>query len=319
MNKIKPADARYIKLGQAGAKEEDCFKRGVLCIGFHQFPDFGKLPREQIRAASQKYAKTLLRNGHYKNQNKATAKANQVADFYLCGDDTLWITFSRGHLWWCFARPEIKYFGADEKRFPYASRERKTVDGWRKTSIGGNSLTMERLDGRLTKTAAYQETICSIKSDAFAYLARTINDETTPEITEAKKRRAAVLESIVALMRSLHPITFELLVDLVFSQSGWRRIGATGGSQETIDIALELPSTGETAFVQVKSETNKPQFNDYIARLNKRSEARMFYVYHTGPRLSAAQQNVTVVDAERLAEMVLNAGLFDWLIRKSGF
>jgi hypothetical protein len=42
-----------------------------------------------------------------------------------------------------------------------------------------------------------------------------------------------------------------MLVDLVFANSGWRRIGRVGKTQKTVDIELMLPTTGERAFVQV--------------------------------------------------------------------
>ncbi len=112
---------------------------------------------------------------------------------------------------------------------------------------------------------------------------------------------------------------FELLVELIFSQSGWRRTSETGGSQETVDIELELPSTGERAFVQVKSRTNQAQLQDYMDRLTGRPESKMFYVYHTAKTaLSATDGTVVLVGPERLAEMVLTSGLFDWLLKKVG-
>lgn len=57
---------------------------------------------------------------------------------------------------------------------------------------------------------------------------------------------------IVDMMRFLNPYDFELLVELVFAQSGWQRISSSGGTQKTIDLELYLPSTKDYAFVQVK-------------------------------------------------------------------
>jgi hypothetical protein len=58
--------------------------------------------------------------------------------------------------------------------------------------------------------------------------------------------------SALEMMRLLEPRDFETLVDLMFSTSGWRR-GIIGNTQKTLDLDLLLPSTGERAFVQVKS------------------------------------------------------------------
>ncbi len=112
---------------------------------------------------------------------------------------------------------------------------------------------------------------------------------------------------------------FELLVELVFSQSGWRRVSASGGTQKTIDIELVLPTTGETAFVQVKSRTNQAQFDDYMERFEERGDGRMFYVYHTANNaLRVEDEGVNIVGPDRLAELVLETGLFGWLLKKVG-
>jgi hypothetical protein len=42
----------------------------------------------------------------------------------------------------------------------------------------------------------------------------------------------------------------------------------------------------------------------------------MFYVYHSGPAVTDRGENVTIIGPDKLAEMVLDAGLVNWLIRK---
>ncbi|WP_162484273.1 hypothetical protein [Yersinia intermedia] len=54
-----------------------------------------------------------------------------------------------------------------------------------------------------------------------------------------------------------------MLVDLIFSASGWRRTGSLGRTQKTVDI--ELPTTGERAFVQVKSVAEQSVFSGYLS------------------------------------------------------
>ena len=56
-----------------------------------------------------------------------------------------------------------------------------------------------------------------------------------------------------------------------------------------------------------------------MERLTGRPESKMFYIYHTARTpLSAAAGSVFLVGPERLAEMVLTSGLFDWLLKKAG-
>ncbi len=118
-------------------------------------------------------------------------------------------------------------------------------------------------------------------------------------------------------MTLLGPKDFELLVDLVFSTSGWRRQGAVGGTQKTKDLFLTLPSTGEFAFVQVKSKTNSSELKSYIDQINNfPDETRMFYVYHSG-EAKTDDDRVTLIGPQKLADLVVNAGLINWLISKA--
>lgn len=122
--------------------------------------------------------------------------------------------------------------------------------------------------------------------------------------------------SVKELLGLLGPQDFELLVDLVFSTSGWRRLGVVGKTEKTLDIDLMLPSTGERAFVQVKSMTSQAELDDYIHRLEDFGPYdRMFYVYHSG-NVESASTRVTVIGPEKLAELVIDAGLTQWLINK---
>ena len=124
--------------------------------------------------------------------------------------------------------------------------------------------------------------------------------------------------SVLDLMRMLTPQDFELLVDLVFTTSGWRRVGVVGKTQDTLDIDLMLPSTGERAFVQVKSRTTSVELAAYVAKLSERADlySRMFYVYHSGEASIPDDQRVTIIGPEQLAALVVDAGLTGWLVEK---
>ena len=138
----------------------------------------------------------------------------------------------------------------------------------------------------------------------------------TPEVERALETSKKMKSSVLDLMRLLGPRDFETLVDLVFSTSGWRRQGPVGKTQKTLDLDLTLPSTGERAFVQVKSRTTSAELAEYVGKLDELGPYdRMFYVYHSGTAITD-DDRVIVVGPERLAELVLDAGLVNWLIRK---
>ena len=309
--KIAARNARYIKLGPRGAWERKSLDEEVLLFGYQSVP-------HDIALGGDIDALTRVFRDQGHGRGMARRHAKQVKDFYVLGEDTLWITFVDGYLWWCIAAPGVENLGNDDERANReGSRLRHTIGGWHNQSIGGKKLHMNELNGGLVQTQRFQGTVCDVK--LFDYLLRKINDEELPEIIRGKEAREQACSSIEELMTLLTWRDFEILVDLIFSASGWRRIGQSGGTQKTVDLELELPSTGERAFVQVKSRTNQAQLDEYIERFAGRDEGRMFYVYHSSKGdLRTDITGVSLIGPERLSTMVLDAGLFGWLLRKAG-
>ena len=129
-------------------------------------------------------------------------------------------------------------------------------------------------------------------------------------LAATQEMKASTLE----LMRRLEPRDFELLVDLVFTTSGWRRVGLVGKTQKTLDFTL--PSTGERAFVHVKSKTTSQELAEYVGAIEDSPFNRMFYVFHSG-EAATDDERVTVIGPEQLPDLVMDAGLVGWLIRKA--
>lgn len=307
---VTATTARYIKLGDGGIYEQEALHEGFVPFGYsfvpHQTAQGGDF--NTIRDISLQHGRT---------PQTAADDARQIIDFYTLGSNTLWITFAAGQLWWCFAKPEVLITPTEESHKGF--RYRQTVDGWRNTDINGKPLHMSELNGNLTKKAMYRRTICNLHADQLPYLLRKINGLESPVVAAAQQAKSGILESIVSLMQELQPNDFEILVDLVFSQSGWRRLGAVGKTQKTVDMEVELPSTGERAFIQVKSHTKQWELDEYIKRFEERGDDRMFYVYHSARYgIATTHERVTLINPNRLAEMVFNAGLFDWLLQKAG-
>ena len=305
---IVAKQANYIKLGEKGCYEKFCFENGVLALGFHEAPHDEPFHPQSTYDMYQSL-------GYVKRT--CTSFMNQVTSFYEAGEEVLWFTFAHGKLYWCIVTDGVEIITLDPNA-PGPSRFRKTVDGWHDSDITGYPIYIAELNGNLTKAMSYQSTTFTLDVARCDYLINRINGKELPEVVRARENKRKTLSSIVDMMRLLNPYDFELLVDLVFAQSGWQRISASGGVQKTVDLELYLPSTGDCAFVQVKSETNQRQLEEYEAEIDKRNERFMFYVYHTAKKpLTATHSKTQLVDANRLADMVLNAGLFDWLLKKA--
>lgn len=276
---------------------------GTLRFGYHETPD------ELCVQGNWEAVRELwvgLRNG---NGGTATRDTDQIRAFYTTSSESIFITFSGGYLYWC--RPTGLVEVLDD-----GSRLRRTVDGWHNRSLAGTPLTMDRLSGHLLKVQGFRGTICNV--DARDYLVRKINDELLPEVSVALAAETAHKLAIIELCRLLTWQDFELLVDLVFSTSGWRRTGAVGRTQKSVDLELELPTTGEKAFVQVKSDATMASLQAYAEQLESSGAyARMFYVWHTGSLLEDTVINgVTLLGPTRLAQLILDSGLSRWLREK---
>lgn len=303
--KVTANRAYYIKLGRGGEWEAECLREGTIRFGYSQ------TPHDLCVAGAWDRVKefwTEMRG----DAGAATRDTNQIRAFYEAGENDLFITFAHGRLHWCSPTGPVEVL-AD------GNRCRTTLDGWCDRSTGGTSLSSDRISGHLLKVQMFRGTICQVR--AFDYLLRKLNDELSPEVKAAEDAEQALAKAIIGLMRRLTWQDFELLVDLVFSASGWRRIGETGRTQKTIDLDLVLPTTGERAFVQIKSQASSASLEDYIARYEQVSDlySRMFFVWHTGKATAAHdfdEKKITLVDPERLSRMVLDAGLSSWLREK---
>lgn len=247
---------------------------------------------------------------------KAKDGVREIRDFYTLGRDCLWITFADGHLWWAFAEPEVIWFGDETE--DHGARMRKTVDGWRRTNVNGVPLRTDHLSTKLTQVASYRQTVCSVKEAG--YLVRRINAIEEPVVARAREARQAMVAVASELIAGLHWADFETLVDLIFARSGWQRVSRVGATQADVDLVLEQPTTGETAFVQVKSKAGAPVLQDYINRFRRNgTHDRMFFICHspTGTLTSDAEKGLHVWAGDRLADAAVKAGLFDWLAERA--
>lgn len=292
----------YIKLGRGGDWEAESLRDGVLRFGYREAPH-DLCARGDWQGVWE--AMKAIRG----DAGAATRDVNQIRAYYEADEHSIFITFVGGLLYWC--RPTGPVDLLDDR-----SHRRQTAEGWRNTSVNGTLLSADRLSGRLLKVQMFRGTICDVR--AGDYLLRKLSDQLSPEVAAAEEAERALMTAIVELMRLLTWQDFELLVDLVFSTSGWRRLSQVGRTQKTVDLELILPSTAERAFVQVKSQATTAALNDYVARLAEADAYdRMFFVWHTGDIAEeSGPAGVILLGPRKLSRMVLDAGLSSWLREK---
>lgn len=203
----------------------------------------------------------------------------------------------------------------------WTSYRRLAGDGWKNTDVEGNELRQEGLSSRLTKTAGYRGTICGLKEDVEEYLRNRLECKVSSDLVKAISSKSKLEKSIQPLIQFLTDGNFELLVELIFANSGWRKTTSTGGNQKTTDLDLYNPITSQQIWVQVKTKTDPKEFRDYVEKhySDRSNFETMYYVYHTcnvGEILNEDPQ-ISVWDIETVATQVVANGLVDWVLNKS--
>jgi len=303
MGEIRAASAYFIKLGKKGAWEEECILRdNTIKLGFNN-----PLHSECLAGEWHKIHEYWRRQ-----KREATKITNQIKAFYESDDDTLWITFFRRRLYWCFVEKEVTQL-AD------GTRIRPVKGKWSYQDVQGVPLTLDNLSGKLTKVQGFQGTICTVKE--LEYLVRRLNHQKLPAVQKAEETLVTLLKDIEPLIQNLTWKDFELLVDLIFTQAGWQRISALGKTQKSIDLAMISPVTGNRAFVQVKSKATMGVFEDYIGQYQSMEEFdEMYFVVHTKDSSFGVwqdTQDIKLWDVVKLSSLVVNSGLISWLIKKA--
>lgn len=298
---------RYIKLGDGGKWEPYCIEeKQVLRLGYES-------PHHQESLAGDwDTVRNFWLSARKGNNGAASRDLNQIRDFYELSEADIWVTFYRRKMYWCHAHKEV-YELED------GSRIRKVIGSWSCLDKNGSPLSIENIDGRITKVQGYRGTICGVELPE--YLLRKINGEVQPEIQSTKEALEALKKNVEDLIKGLWWHDFELLVDLIFAQSGWQRISVLGKAEKDIDLDIFSPVSQKRAFVQVKSTTTADQIQNYREIFSQHHQYdEMYFVFHTFlgslKNLSINDPRVTLWDISRVAELVINAGLIDWLLAK---
>lgn len=304
--RIEAGDVRFIRLGEGGGWARSSFENGWLTFGYHA------VPHEVCVREDWDEVRRLLQ--YRPNEGSITNGVNEVAAFYEMGADCLWITLADGHLWWAFAEEEVTWLGADDGA---PSRFRKVIGQWRNDDVLGRPLRTSELSSSLTQVTGYQGTICKVRSSD--YLLRRINAIEEPVAVAARQAQETMVAVAIDMIQMLHWADYETLVDLIFSRSGWQRTTRVGARLIDVDIVMEQPTTGESAFVQVKSKASQKVLTDYLQRFRESGHDHFFFVCHSasGSLRLPDERGLHLLEGRRLAEVAVRNGLFEWLAQRT--
>ncbi len=85
------------------------------------------------------------------------------------------------------------------------------------------------------------------------------------------------------------------------------------------DLELEAPITGDLYQVQVKSKATHAEFKQYAENFAGAGFRKLYFVVHTPPGDWSDRQQIEDVELwlpTRVAEMVVELGLTNWLLKK---
>ena len=308
MDKVSAKKVLFIKLGNKGAWEEECIEKRQ-CLKLSRYE--GACDKDYRTGNWDKVKKSFISAGI--SSKTASDYVRQIKEFYEADEDVLWITFYSNKLWWCFANDDIKEY-AD------GSLQRSVKTKWSSKDIFGSTLSTDKLSGKLLKTQGYRGTICLV--DEAEYVIRKINGELLTEVAEAVTSLESLNRNIELLIKHLEWSDFELLVDLIFTNAGWKRIGRRGKTEKTLDLDLLSPVTNEKVMVQIKSRSDIKEFDDYKNRYSNMGDYdRMFYVVHSPDNelknIKKNEGRISVLCGYKIAELAVSAGLTNWVIGKT--
>lgn len=296
--------AHYIKLGAGGKYAHSSITKGIMRFGWDS------IPLAEVHAGDWTSIRKRLAREH-RNKATVTSDTERLRDLVSSTPDDLWITFHDSRLWW--GRVNGKPVQEDS-----VSKFRTLVHGWQNHDVRGESLTLARVPGVIAQLQGFRGTVCSVRE--VEALRRLVNAEVSPAYKKLEASYRHVVGDVQAAIRGLHWKDFEVLVDLVFRQAGWRRRSMLGESMKYVDLELVEPITGEAYQVQVKSKAGVSQFQAYAKAFSAQGFRKLYFVVHSpSAQLEALDhdfEDVELVLPSRLGELVVDGGLVSWVLDK---
>jgi len=299
-------NAYYVKLGKGGSWEAESIEKGLLRIGWSE------QSLVEINAGRWDLIEKQLRDATPDRPGIATNDLNRLKEIAQSTPADVWITFHASKLWWARLLP-----GPVEG--DSISKFRRIQGSWRDESISGKVLVTSDLPGKIAQLQGFRGTVCRVKENAV--LQRVIEGTRSELATKISAARAEMSGLIEQAIRALHWKDYETLIDLVFRDAGWIRISILGQQVKAFDLELREPITGDRYAVQVKSQANRADLNHTIKDFPIKDFRKLFFVVHTpADDLKDAEDipsHVELVDPSHLADLVMDAGLVQWVEYKA--
>ena len=310
MEEINFSKAYYIKLGKGNIWAEDSINNDKIRIGWKD-QTIGDIKN----ANWEKIKEELL--SETKNSSTATRDLNALKNL-VSNDDKIFISFFDSKMYWC--KPKNGTINSD------TISKYILVDGkWNCTDISGNTtFHINQISGKLSKYQGFRATCCLIgkQFDETNYLKRLINNEKSAEYLSISEHSQALNKIIEKQIQQLHPKDFEILVDLIFRQAGWKRYSVLGDTMEFFDLILEEIISKSRYGIQIKTKSSKDEFIQYSEEFQEKYKStfnKFIFIVHSPDssytNYQNSHENVELWDAEKLSELTIELGLLNWILK----
>lgn len=219
-----------------------------------------------------------------------TKARNVIRNVCMADESDIFFTFYDGFLWWCkplggpgeeieFCKEMVIENNIEGRR--KSDLIRKTSK-WKKTSIDGKRTLDEwRICGQLRRKQMVQSTMYKLKDESDIKLFKwTIGSDVCKELGEFDENLKKIKAQLCKAIGLLSPTDFEAFVDMVFTQSGLKRVGRSGSNVKAIDGEYQFPFnsknliskgiseiSGKTIYVQDKAKLNEKGLKDAVESL----------------------------------------------------
>jgi hypothetical protein len=303
--------AVYIKLGGGGSWTEGCIESGTIQLGF------GWISHEAAESARAAGDWVEAREAAKQHTRSPADAIRQVQTFYEASPDTIWFTFHRQAIWWCFSQPGVAEDGFDLE--PGAHRYRRVDGGWSGRSLAGRDLWVAETTGKLTKKQGYRGTLLTLKGQDLRRLKDRICGRFAREALAIDKHKSDLVLALAKAIETLNEYDFENLADLVLSRAGLQRSTPVGATQKTIDFEGSALFSAEQIHVQVKAGLAAHwKAEEELLRGLAALRGRAILVANIDSRSFGRYPGVEMVDRLDLAGYCLEYGLVDWVMHKAG-
>ena len=330
---LKSLKVAYIKLGRGEDNPKRYITNKQFYIGYGSNEDDIYKELVDRTLSAENFYEFIRKHG---DQNHLGPKALKTV--YEDKGDTLWYTILKGYLYFGLTDPNKKFVKDKQKKDGdeiEVGCVKDMLSGWFNLDSNGEPISKRSVSGKVTKTAKIQGTLAA-KTDVYEIelLVRRLLNEETEEKLFVKKSKAELPKNIEKLITQLDESDFEILIETLFLEQGYKKNAKSSGNEASYDLSLERPFDficNLPTFVQIKSALNKKTYEKVLDDFKSDFQFGGYHsdgylYYHSGRyspsvdtsnEINSDKKTLHLVGVECIALQVIKFGKIDWLLERT--